>query len=197
MEGDGKGHATCWAPKGWRQGGDGDAGKGYAPPLLPPPPSPVLTPLPTNAGGLTDNQYKFLKQVYNKFETPIPPAASDRPRTPNLSFKRDMQRAQLNARIEGDRKNLLGEKKMLLGRLANTLDQQSALMNSNMWSGRTPTPSVAGSARSYAAPSTARSNYSVASSNVSMASFRGTQRARESANRMKATQRPKFVPQLF
>lgn len=135
--------------------------------------------------------------MYNKFETPIPPAASDRPRTPNLSFKRDMQRAQLNARIEGDRKNLLGEKKMLLGRLANTLDQQSALMNSNMWSGRTPTPSVAGSARSYAAPSTARSNYSVASSNVSMASFRGTQRARESANRMKATQRPKFVPQLF
>ena len=39
-------------------------------------------------GGLTDSQYKFLKQAYNKFETPLPPRPSDKVREfePRLEY---------------------------------------------------------------------------------------------------------------
>ena len=88
---------------------------------------------------------------------------------------------------------MLNEKKMLLGRLSNCVDQQGALMRSNMWSGRTSSGSVTG-----------RSDYSIGSrmsgkssvSNVSRrsgesyASFRGRPD-------FHITKKPNNVPSLF
>ncbi|GMH95677.1 hypothetical protein TrST_g6414 [Triparma strigata] len=148
-------------------------------------------------GGLTDSQYKFLKQVYNKFEAPLPPRPSDKPRAPNISYFQDQRRQQKLGRIENQRLGLLNQKKELLTQLSYVVDRQDALIKRNEWksTSRSTSRSLSGfTARS--GMNTARSNYSVrsdASSVASMASFQG----RFKPGTIHRESKPKIVPQLF
>ena len=84
-------------------------------------------------GGLTDGQYKFLKQVYTKFEAPLPPRPSERPRAPNISFYKEQRAHAKVARIESQRLGLLNQKRELLTQLTYVIDKQDALINRNEW----------------------------------------------------------------
>ena len=140
-------------------------------------------------GGLTDNQYKFMKQMFTKFQEPIkrkgmngPPP----PRTPNLSYYRDAKINRERARVDSMRKNLLQEKKSLLTQLSSVCDQQSALIANNAW----------GSSRSTFSnnpPLSARSTRSSATSVYSMASMA----RRPEHTFTKRAERPSKVPVLF
>jgi len=150
-------------------------------------------------GGLTDTQYKFLKEVYTKFEAPVKPPPSNKPRAPNISYFRNQKAAAFNARIESDRRGLLGEKKMLLGRLANVVEQQGALVRHDQWSSRTAAStgrsSYATGRSNYTPSESGRSVRSTASTAASMASFRTVRGVPKGG--MRATVRPSKVPQLF
>lgn len=155
-------------------------------------------------GGLTDSQYKFLKEQYNKFEAPLPPRPSDKPRAPNISYFNDMKKQQKLGRIENQRLGLLNHKKELLTQLSYVVDRQDALIKRNEWksTSRSTSRSLSGftarsmrSTRSNSGMNTARSNYSVRSdaSVASMASFQG----RFAAGTIHRESKPKIVPQLF
>lgn len=142
-------------------------------------------------GGLSDNQYKFMKQMFNKFEEP-PKRKNNgnnlKPRTPNISFYRDAKISRENERVNSARRDLLQQKKTLLTKLSNVCDQQQALIAHNSWgSSRSTFSNPPMSARS------TRSTHTTASSTYSMASM--ARRPEHTFTRRPT--RPEVVPVLF
>ncbi|GMH46535.1 hypothetical protein TrRE_jg8406 [Triparma retinervis] len=156
-------------------------------------------------GGLTDSQYKFLKQAYDKMEAPIkPPRNPNAPCPPKISYFRDKKNHARMRQLDSERRGLLGEKKYLLTNLAGVVSQQDALMRHGEWaqsSSRSMSTSRSnlstGGWTARNGGGTARSGWSTARSNASVASMASFKGRHPEHTFTKPVTRPKNVPRLF